>query len=188
MDLFLAYIICFGVGLVFTTISAFTAHVFGGHDADVGGHEGAGGHAEAGINQDMPGFSLLSPTAMASFVTAFGGLGMVLSKFEKTSSPWISVPLSALGGFVIAALVVLMFRAIFRHTQSSSEARVSQLLGTTGTIITPIPANGVGEIAYVNGGSRYTAPARSLSGAEIGNGKAVKISRVVGSQFYVELI
>ena len=188
MDLFLAYVICFGVGLVFTTISAFTANVFGGHDVDPGGHEGAGGHAEAGINQDMPGFSLLSPTAMASFVTAFGGLGMVFSKFEKTSSPWISVPLSALSGFIIAGLVVMLFRTVFRHTQSSSEARVSRLLGTTGTIITPIPANGVGEIAYVNSGSRYTAPARSLSGAEIGNGKAVKIARIVGSQFYVELI
>ena len=136
----------------------------------------------------MPGFSLLSPTAIASFITAFGGFGMVFSKIEKTSSPWISLPLSALSGFVIAGLVVMMFRAIFRHTQSSSEARVSRMVGTTGTIITPIPANGVGEIAYVNGGSRYTAPARSLNGAEIGNGKAVKIARIVGSQFYVELL
>ena len=58
--------------------------------------------------------------------------------------------------------------------------------GTSG--ITPIPANGVGEIAYVNGGSRYTAPARSLDGLEIANGKAVKIARIVGSQFYVEMI
>lgn len=188
MDLFLVYVICFGVGLVFTIISAFTSHVFGGHEVDAGGHEGAGGHAEAGINQDMPGFSLLSPTAIASFVTAFGGLGMVFSKFEKTNSPWISVPVSALGGFIIAGLVVMMFRAIFRSTQSSSEARIARLLGTVGTIITPIPANGVGEIAYVNAGSRYTAPARSLSGAEIANGKAVKIARIIGSQFYVELI
>lgn len=188
MDLFLAYLICFGVGLVFTTISAFTAHVFGGHDADAGGHEGAGGHAEAGINQDMPGFSYLSPTAIASFITAFGGFGMVFSKIEKTSTPWISLPLSGLSGLVIAGLVVMMFRAIFRHTQSSSEARVARLIGTTANVITPIPSNGVGEIAYVNAGSRYTAPARSLSGAEIGNGKAVRISRIVGSQFYVEVL
>ena len=186
MDLFLAYLVCFGVGLVFTIISAFMAHVFGGHET--GGHEGAGGHAEAGINQDMPGFSLLSPTAIAAFVTAFGGFGMVFSKIERTSSPWFSLPLSGLSGVVVAGLVVLLFRAIFRHTQSSSEAQVARLAGTTGTIITPIPVNGVGEIAYVNGGSRYTAPARSVSGAEIGSGKVVKISRIVGSQFYVEII
>ena len=188
MDLFLVYLICFGVGLVFTLVSAFMADVFGGHDAS-GGHEGAGGHAEAGIGaSDMPGFSAMSPTTIAAFVTAFGGIGMVLSKIPKTSSPWISVPLSAIGGFFIAAMVVVLFRMVFRHTQASSEARVSKLIGTTGNIITPIPANGVGEIAYVNAGTRYTAPARSLTGAEIGNGKAVKITRIVGSQFYVELL
>ncbi len=187
MDLFLAYIICFGVGLVFTIISAFTAHIFGGHDAGTG-HDGAGGHAEAGINQDMPGFSAVSPTTIASFITAFGGIGMVLSKFPKTSTPWISVPLSAVGGLLIAALVVAFFRMVFRNTQSSSEARVAGLVGTTGTIITPIPPNGVGELAYVNGGSRYTAPARSSSVTEIRSGQAVKITRIVGSQFYVELI
>ena len=64
----------------------------------------------------------------------------------------------------------------------------SSLIGITATIITPIPENGVGEIAYVNGGSRYTAPARSIGGKPIGNGAAVKIARIVGSQFYVEAV
>jgi hypothetical protein len=40
----------------------------------------------------------------------------------------------------------------------------------------------------VNGGTRYTAPARSINETEIANGKAVKITRIVGSQFYVEAI
>ena len=188
MDLFLAYLVCFGVGLLFTIVSALMADVFGGHDGG-GGHDGAGGHAEAGFDSnDMPGFSPLSPTILASFITAFGGFGMVFSKIEATQSPWLSAPLALASGFVIALLVFLMFRAIFNRTQGSSEARVSKLVGTTGTIITPIPNNGVGEIAYVIGGSRYTAPARSVSGAEVANGAAVKIARIVGSQFYVETV
>jgi hypothetical protein len=98
MDLFLAYVICFGVGLVFTLVSAFMSDAFGGHDVGGAGHEGAGGHAEAGFGaDDMPGFAALSPTTIASFITAFGGIGMVLTKFESTKSPWISVPLSAVG-------------------------------------------------------------------------------------------
>jgi len=191
MDLFLAYLVCFGVGLVFTLITAFMSDIFGGHDVghDFGSHEGTGGHAEAGLGvDDMPGFAAISPTTIASFVTAFGGLGMVLSKFEKTRSPWISVPLSAIGGLLITALICMLFRAVFRRTQGSSEARVAQLLGVAATIITPIPAKGVGEIAYVAGGTRYTAPARSLSGADLGSGQAVRIARIVGSQFYVEAI
>lgn len=187
MDLFVAYLICFGVGIVFTVVSAVMADVFGGHEA--GGHDGAGGHAEAGFDSsDMPGFSPLSPTTIASFVTAFGGFGMIFTKIERTSSPWLSVPLSLAGGFLIALAVFVLFRGIFRRTQGSSESRVSKLAGTTATIITPIPPNGVGEIAYVSSGSRYTAPARSVSGAEIANGRPVRIARIVGSQFYVEVI
>jgi hypothetical protein len=79
-----------------------------------------------------------------------------------------------------------LLRSLFSHTQSSSESKVSSLAGQTATIITPIPANGVGEIAYVQAGTRYTAPARLESAAtSVGNGKLVRITRVVGSQFYV---
>jgi len=52
-------------------------------------------------------------------------------------------------------------------------------------VVSPIPENGVGEIAYVVSDTRYTAPARSTNGAAIPNGKLVTITRVVGTQFYV---
>jgi membrane-bound ClpP family serine protease len=55
----------------------------------------------------------------------------------------------------------------------------------TATVITPIPANGMGEIAYVQAGSRYSAPARDDRGAPVASGQTVRIVRVVGSQFYV---
>jgi membrane protein implicated in regulation of membrane protease activity len=186
-NIFWIYLICFGVGLLFTIISAFMADVFGGHDlhVDVGG-AGADGHAEAGFgSQDMPGFSPLSPTTLASFVTAFGGFGMIFSRIEATKSIWISAPLSALGGAVVAAGVFWLFSTVFRRTQSSSESRVATLIGVTATVITPIGENGVGEIAYVQSGSRYTAPARAESSVPVTNGQMVKITRIVGTQFYV---
>ena len=191
--LFVVYLICFAVGLVFTVISAFMADVFGGHD--VGGHPGepdaggAGGHVEAGFgSHDMPGFSPLSPTTIASFITAFGGLGMIFSKIEATGSVLISAPLAAMGGLVVAALVFWLFRSVFRRTQGSSESHVAQLVGAPATVITPIAAQGVGEIAYVQGGSRYTAPARSEEGASFANGQAVVITRIVGTTFYVAAV
>ena len=189
MDLFIVYVICLGVGLVFTIVTAFMGHAFGGHDVPSHG-EGAGGHAEAGFAgaDDMPGFAALSPTSIASFITAFGGFGMVFSKVEALKNPWINLPLSALAGLLVAALVVALFRFVFRRTQASSEARVAKLVGSTATIITAVPEKGVGEIAYVSGGSRYTAPARTLNGAALPNGQAVKIARIVGSDFYVEAL
>ena len=85
----------------------------------------------------------------------------------------------------MAGIAFYVFNAMFKKTQSSSESRVATLVGASATVITPIPQYGVGEIAYVDGGSRYTAPARSESGAAVANGQTVKIHRVVGTQFYV---
>ena len=127
MDLFIIYLICFGVGLLFTIVSAFAGHAFSGHDVHVG-HTGAGGHAEAGFGtDDMPGFAAVSPTTIAAFITAFGGFGMIFSKIEATQNPWISAPLSVLAGLAVAAGVFWLFRTIFRKTQSSSEGKVANV-------------------------------------------------------------
>jgi membrane protein implicated in regulation of membrane protease activity len=178
MELPLIYLICFGVGLVFAIVSAFLADVFGGHDGHIELHTHIGGH-------DLPGLSPLSPTTLATFVTAFGGFGLIFSRIPLTSSPWLSLPLSALAGVLIAACVFLVFNKIFRATQSSSEGRVAELFGQSAEVITPIRAGGIGQIAYVQGGTRYTASARTDEPCDIATGEKVRIVRVAGSQFYV---
>ncbi len=178
------YAICLVFGLLFTIISAFAGHLFGGHD---GGDVGTGGHAEAGFDHSgMPGISFFSPTVICSFITAFGGFGLVFTRIGLTSSPWLSATLAIAGGGAIAGGVFMVFNSMFKKTQSSSESRVSSLAGQIASIVTPIPENGVGEISYVQGGSRYTAAARSEKGAPIRAGSTVKITRIIGSQFYVE--
>lgn len=178
------YLICFGVGFLFTLVSAFMADIFGGHEVHV--DLSSQGHAEAGFGtNDMPGFSPLSPTTLACFVTAFGGIGLLLTQFPSTNSVWISAPLAVLGGLAIATMVFFLFEWVFAKTQSSSEAHVSDMIGQTATIITPIPTNGVGEIAYVLGGTRYTAPARTENGSTVPNGQSVQITRIAGNEFFV---
>ena len=181
----LIYGICLAVGLLFTLISAVAGHIFGGADAHA--DIGTDGHAEAGMDtHGMPGISFFSPTVLASFVTAFGAFGLIFSQIPGTNTVWASAPLSGLCGGTVAWLVFLLFNAMFKRTQSSSESRVASLAGQIASIVSPIPQHGVGEIAYVQGGTRYTAPARSESGAAIAAGKTVRINRVVGTQFYVQ--
>lgn len=180
------YAVCLVVGLMFTLLSAIFGHFFGGHD---GGHVGTGGHAEAGFDDSgVPGISFFSPLVIACFISAFGGLGLVFSDIKATSSVWFSAPLSVAGAFCISLLVLWLFNLVFSRAQSSSESRVASLVGQTATLISSIPENGVGEIAYVQGGSRYSAPARSENRAAIPQGQTVKITRVVGTQFYVEAV
>ena len=180
------YTACLALGLLFAIISAFAGHLFGGHE---GGDIGTGGHAEAGYDHSgVPGISFFSPTVLACFITAFGACGLVLSHIESTRTVWVSAPISAVAGALIAFLALLLFNWMFNKTQSSSESHVASLAGQTASIITPIPANGVGEIAYVQGGSRYTAPARTETGVPVPAGKPVRITRVVGTQYFVEIM
>ncbi len=179
---FLVYGVCFGVGLLFAILSLLFGQL--GHAHFEVHHDGAGGHAEAGFGtHDMPGFEAVGPTTIATFITAFGGLGMILT--QNDSLHRFSGFLAAVGAFGIAALVAWGFSFVFRWAQGSSEGRVAEVNGLTATVITPITPDRVGEIAYIQSGTRYSAPARAENGAAFANGATVKITRVVGAQFYV---
>lgn len=177
------YTICLVVGLLFTLVSAIAGHLFGGHEGDIG----TGGHAEAGFDDSgIPGISFFSPLVLACFVTAFGGLGILFSSIGSTESVWLSAPLSVAGALCVSTFVLWLFNLVFSRAQSSSESKVASLSGQTAILVSPIPQDGMGEIAYVQAGTRYTAPARSEDRAPIAQGETVRITRVVGTQFYVE--
>jgi membrane protein implicated in regulation of membrane protease activity len=178
------YAICLVFGLMFTLVCAFAGHLFGGHDA-----VGTGGHAESGFGNDgVPGISFFSPTVLSSFITAFGGFGLLYSEIPLTRSLWVNAPLAFVSGLLVALAVLWGMNKIFRSTESSSEGRVAKLIGQTAAIVSPIPASGVGEISYEQAGARYTAPARDEKGGAIAAGQTVKITRIVGTQFYVETV
>ena len=115
---------------------------------------------------------------------------MVLSLHDPPMFSWKGVPvligalvapLAALGGLFIAAGVFFLFSKIFHATQSSSEGRVAELFGHSATVITPIAPGGVGEIAYVQGGTRYTASARTDEDRPVASGEKVRNSSASAS-------
>lgn len=161
----------------------------GGHDAAAGDHDGAGGGHEGAHDGSPEGevhFSPLSPIVIAMFLVAFGAAGLIATEaWHLTTAP--SLPMAAGGGFVVAALTYLFFSKLIAVTEASSEASVAALIGTTAEVLLAIPRDGLGEIAYVAKGSRYTAPARSATGTTIAANSTVIIRRIVGSTFYVAL-
>ncbi len=180
----LIYLLCLGGGFLFLVVLALLGHFFEG----AGQHDvGSGGHAETGADgTDGSGVSAFSPMIIAAFMTGFGAFGYLLSLVPATKSPLLSAPLAAVGAFAFANVIVSALRLVFRKTQSSSESQVASVVGSTATLGTGIPENGVGEIVYVQGGTRYTAPARTEDGKPIATGAAVIVTRIVGSQFFVK--
>lgn len=185
----IVYLVSFFLGLGFSIISGLLSGVFSGHaevagDVDVsGGHIDAGGHPVA-HGESVP-LSPVSPVTIAMFIATFGGTGIILKKYFML--PAIAhIPLAAVSGIVVAGLVFYMFYKIMSVTVASSAPRADEAVGVEAEIITSIPAEGVGEIAYVLRESRFTSPARTADGKELPSRMRVRVVKIVGGTCYVE--
>jgi len=198
MSITVIYGICLLVGVIYT-IASFLMGSFadmGGHDSGMGGPAGdfshdygvdTGGHGEA-LGSTASGGEILfgpfSPLVIAFFLTCFGGVGMLMTiAFDLI--PLISLPIAAASGFLLAWLLAAMFNRLLGGMASSSEVRLSTLVGTDAEVTVAIPPMGVGEIAYIAMGSRYVTPARSTEQAVIPRYATVRITRIVGNTFFV---
>ena len=167
-----ALFILIGAGLHDLHIPGFDLHI-GDHDFG-GGHDLGSGHIDAGGTVDHPTVRVpsLSPVTVASFVTAFGAFGLIALGLFKSSSTG-SLIWAAGAGFIVAIIAHFAFGYFLIAPQGSSEVKLSQFAGIQAEVITPIPSDSVGEIAFVAQGGRITYTAKSSKGTEIGRGKTV---------------
>ena len=123
---------------------------------------------------------------LATFVTAFGAIGLVSTSLFEASDR-ASLLWAALGGLLFSVIIYFAFTYLLIKPQGSSEVRVADLAGHTAQVITPIPLDGLGEVALVSQGGRVTYSARSLHGTAIERGATVRVIRVSSGIAYVEL-
>jgi hypothetical protein len=176
MSLGVLYVVLLALGFAY----ALFAGVMGWF-SDLGGgdvHLDAGGHLDIGHPHPISG------TTIATFVTGFGGGGVVAHYFLEW--PPLGSLAAALGsGLVVAAAAFGVLELIFSQTQAGSEFAVEETVGREAEVITAIPAGSVGEVAYVARGQRESGPARATDGAAIAKGTLVVIDKVLGSTLYV---
>ncbi len=168
----LVYLTCLVIGFLYALIAGAFGHFFG--DGDGGAHGGS----------DVS-ISPISPTIIATFITCFGGIGLIVNNLYNPSAIR-SAAIAAGGAAVISAAVFGLLEYVASRTQAGSEFASSELVGSTAEVITPIPENGYGEIVYLAKGARYTGHARSADGKPIGKASQVVIVGVSGSTFMVK--
>ena len=123
-------------GLLFLLVMLFVGELFGG-DHDVHVEADLSGHGDVDHGS---GPSLLSARIMASFLTAFGG-GGVIARYYDLSHP-VASGVGLVSGVVMAG-IVYQFAKVLYSQQASSEIRMTSLVGCTAEVTVGIPEGGV---------------------------------------------
>jgi membrane protein implicated in regulation of membrane protease activity len=155
-------------------------------DVDISGtdvHIGGAGPV-GGIDSPDVGLSPLSPITVATFVTTFGGIGIISVEFFGVDLR-MSLVWATLAGILVAGTMYLIVSRFLIGSQSSSEVRRGELLGLEAEVSVPIGATTAGQVVYITKSGRMISTARSATGEPIGRGEFVRIVRVSGPQVLV---
>lgn len=130
-------------------------------------------------------FINVSPFALAMFGTAFGMVGLI-TRVWYDMEPIPSL-LWAVGlGAVIGGAAQAVFIYVLSPSRSSHYRLQNDAIGRDAEVITTIPEDGLGEIAFNNVSGRVKLAARSSAGGAIPYGNVVVIKRIVGRVAYVQ--
>ncbi|HYE84619.1 MAG TPA: hypothetical protein VEG39_20960 [Clostridia bacterium] len=192
--------VCFATGVLFSIltflmgrISDFThmgadAGVDSGFDADT--DMSLDGDAEldvsvSGETSELP-VSPLKPIVITTFVTVFGGVGMIctINGLLQAASAVIALVSGAAAAFLLHRFIVVpLYRA-----QNTSAISQKRLLGAMARVTLAIKGSRFGRISYTVGGNTYSAPARSIDNEDIEGGIPVVIINIEKNTFYVKRI
>jgi membrane protein implicated in regulation of membrane protease activity len=129
-------------------------------------------------------FPFFSPLALATLFAAVGAYGLIaLQGFGTGEGASLAIAVPA--AFVTAYLVTYVGWRIISSSRGSSAIRLSALEGARAEVITPIPAGGIGEVAAIVQGQRFSGPAREQDGKEVPRGAHVTVKGMVGTTLVV---
>jgi len=157
-------------------------------DVDIPGagvHIGGPDLPVGGIDAPDVSVSPLSPITIATFVTVFGGVGVLaLQLFEV--DPRMSLLWATVSGLAVASLMYIFYSQVLIRSQGSSEVLRGELIGLHGEVTVPIGETTPGQVAYRTKAGRMRSMARSADGSAIPRGQFVRIVRTIGAQVLVE--
>ena len=146
----------------------------------MGGHGGGdSGATDTGLH-----FAPFSPLVIASFVGAFGAVGLIGSGLHLPTI--IHMPMAVAGGMGIGFLIAWVMAKLNQMSMAETGVTSANLIGLEALVSVLIPATGTGEITYESGGSRFNAPAQSEGKIVVAKDSMVTITRIVGNTFFVK--
>ncbi|KQY82577.1 protease [Paenibacillus sp. Root52] len=107
---------------------------------------------------ELPGVDFFKPVVLAGSITAFGGAGIMLTRYSSLSA-MTGLILSLLIGIAAAILVFFAYIKPMRNSDVSIAFSMKDLSGKIGEITIPVPEKGFGEvmIRFASGSTIQTA-------------------------------
>jgi hypothetical protein len=103
-------------------------------------------------------------------------------------SPAVSLLWAGGAGLVAGALAEILFVYLPNRRQQEEATLAIDADGREARVVIPIPASGLGEVAYQDGGETIHLGARSATGQPIGRDSRVRIERVASRVAIVRLV
>jgi hypothetical protein len=154
-----------------------------GADVHVGGPDIPSG----GIDTPDVAVSPLSPITIATFITTFGGLGVLSNQVFFLDVRWGLVVATG-GALLTSGVMYLLVTQLLIRSQASSELHQSELISRQAEVTVPIGENALGQVTYLTKSGRMSSIARSVDGQPIGRGQLVTIVRTIGPQVLVKAL
>jgi membrane protein implicated in regulation of membrane protease activity len=138
------------------------------------------GVADLGVHHGHVDDGGLLPTSLGAllvFLSWLGGVGFVL----RRGSDWpliVALPVAALLGVGVAAVVQWAIRKLSNPTGSVLEPEQYRMPGTLGHVSSSIRAGGTGEVVYEQGGVRHVMAARASGAQTLPRGTEVVVLSV----------
>jgi membrane protein implicated in regulation of membrane protease activity len=121
---------------------------------------------------------------IAAFLTWFGGAGYILSSWGRIGLALILTVAIAIG--LIGAVIIFLFVAkVLAPGDKPLDPADYRIVGSLGTVSSPVMPQGTGEMIFVQQGRRSAVPIRSESGSSIPTGKEVVVTRYEDGIAYV---
>jgi membrane-bound ClpP family serine protease len=141
------------------------------------------GHVELGYGDFDAGLSPLSLPIMLMFGTSFGTFGYLFEQLIDNALivPFLSIGVSAL----VAGVMYFLILNIFVKTQTSSDIKLSNLVGEDAIVSIPIKEGSIGQI-IVTTEERGRTILSAVSDEEIPSDAIVAITKVMGDGVFVK--
>ncbi|MBC7958501.1 MAG: hypothetical protein H7X94_01430 [Vallitaleaceae bacterium] len=154
-------------------LSLFGAHSDGNVDAG-GGHIGDLSGHDHDVPTDSADFRFVTFRGIIAFLTIFGWVGAVLSRFNLNVA--LSVVIATFSGLIAMTAVAFLFYAI-SHLQASGNVQFKNALGADAEVYIPIPPknSGFGKVQVLVQGRLIEADAITFMETPFKTGEIVRV-------------